>query len=139
MDFKKILIALIGSFFVFLFELSFTIFFTEFLKLSHFISYALALLSGLFLLFYYHRRFTFKVKNISGQHVLKFFSFYGSLYLFNWLIVSFLSLFFNYIYVIISVSFVLWPVQYLVNSKWVFKKKIEEIKKKTKIFLKFKK
>jgi putative flippase GtrA len=120
---KKVCLALTGGILTFLLEAGLTIILTEVVGLHSTVSYAISLILGLLVLFHFHRHLTFKVKREKIEQLAKFYTLYGISYFTNWILVVILSIFINYIYAIVIINIILWPMNYLVNDQWVFRKK----------------
>jgi putative flippase GtrA len=114
----------IGGFLVFLIELGLTILLTEQLFVPVRISYFTSLTIGLFFLYFFHKKITFRIKRASKiKDYEKFIFTYTLSYFSNWLIVSLLIIRINYMIVIPLVSLSLGVLNYLINRYWVFTKK----------------
>ena len=124
---KKIGLAATGGIITFFLETLMTIILTEIARLHSTISYAISLILGLLVLFHFHRYLTFKVKKNKTKQLVRFFTLYGTTYFTNWLLVATITIFINYIYAIIIVNMILWPMSYLLNDKWVFRKSIKNL------------
>ena len=134
--FKKILKStypkfVVGSLSVFLFEYILTIFLTEIMMIHEHISYLIAIIFGVILIFIYHHKITFttKTKNYSKSG-LKFASLNIIYYTINWYLVYsldrhiryafFFDRHFNYLLIIPLVSITLSLFSYLISNKWIF-------------------
>lgn len=119
---QKVGLSAAGGMVCFLAEAGLTVLLTEVVGLWSKISYAIALILGLLGLFYFHRHLTFRVKSNKSEQLAKFYALYGTSYFANWILVAVLSIFINYVYAIIVVGITLWPLNFLGNDMWVFRK-----------------
>ena len=114
------LLFALGGLLVFLYEILITIILTEFFKMWVMYSYALALLSGLVLLYFYHSYITFSISH-SSDNLLRFFLLYLCTYIIAWIIVLSATNFgLHYVSSIFIVSILLSVINYHANKKWVF-------------------
>jgi len=127
MNVKKIALAKTGGIITSFVEILITIILTETIGLNSRISYAISLILGSLVLFHFHRHLTFKVKNNKIKQLTKFSTAYGIICIANWLLVLIITSFINYVYAIIIVSTILWPINYLLNDKWVFRNKTKKL------------
>lgn len=119
---KKLSLAAVGSFSTFLYESLTTIILTEFLGVPHRISYAVALVTGLILLFTYYKHIVFQVRGKEIMRFPKFIATYVTSYIVNWALVAIISMFIHYMIAIVVISLLLFPLNYYVNDIWVFTK-----------------
>ncbi len=119
---SRIIYFFIGGFLIFFFEWLLAIFLTEFFLIPVRLSYFLALALGLSLLYFFHKKITFRIKKkFNLKRYQKFILTYTLSYFFNWFFVSILIIKINYIIAIPLVAFCLGIINYLVNRYWVFK------------------
>ena len=110
----------LGGMLIFIYELGVTVFLTEKLHLWHMYSFALALLSGLFLLFLYHYKITFQ-SHFKATDLLKFIVVYCSTYLLAWIFLLLATQFsFHYIPSITVISLFISLLNYYANKYLVF-------------------
>ena len=135
--FKKVLKSrypqfVVGSLSVFLFEYLLTIFLTEVFMIRENLSYLIAIILGIGLIFFYHHKITFKTKTKNYSRTgMKFASLNIIYYAINWYLVYslnrhikyafFLDRHFNYLIIIPVVSILLSLFSYLISDKWIFK------------------
>lgn len=122
----------IGSLSVFLFEYLLTIFLTEVMMIREHVSYLIAIVLGVILIFIYHHKVTFttKTKDYSKSGI-RFAGLNIIYYSLNWYLVysltkhiqySFLwDRHFNYLIIIPVVSITLSLFSYLISDQWVFR------------------
>lgn len=114
----------IGGFLCFIYDIIVTVLLTEIFDIWYMLSYAIALLTGLVFLYFFHSFFTFEKLDRIERRMFKFFVVMASSYFLNWLIVYIFTEFYYYHYFpsIISVTIVLSFFNYYINNKWVFRK-----------------
>ncbi len=111
-----------GSMSIFVLEYALTISLTEYFKIWHMYSYALALTLGLVLLFIYQRLVTFRAHVIAPGSFLRFIMVYASSYATCWsLVLIVTSIGLDYKIAIVLISAILSVFTYTVNKTWVFK------------------
>jgi putative flippase GtrA len=112
----------LGGLLLFGFEYLLTFVLTEFVYINHRISYAFSLATGLYILFFYHKNVTFKLKKHTKTMMLRFFGVYILSYSANWLFVLLLTMEMNYLIAIPIVTFMLSFVDFFANKHLVFRK-----------------
>ncbi len=119
---KKMFMAMGGGAISFYTELGLTILFTEFLGWNPELSYFVAIIFGLIILFLIFRYKTFKVKTAAHKQIIRFFIVYVVYYIINWLLVVLLLQIMPYYLAIIIVNIITWPPTFILNNYWVFNK-----------------
>jgi len=132
---KKLFFVIGGGAISFYTELAITILLTEIFGFGPEISYFIAIVIGLVMLFYIYRNKAFKVKTNPGKQLFRFFILYVIYYIVNWLAVVFLINFMKYFLAIVIVNIITWPWTFLINNYWVFRK---THRRKLNIFKEFK-
>lgn len=113
----------LGGILFFGLEYSITILLTEFNRLKPFLSYAIALIISLLILFQYHARFTFKIKKqICKKTFTKFILIYGIFYFLNWFFSFLLMMKMSYKIAIPLITILLSTALYFAYEKIVFVK-----------------
>ena len=118
---SKFLLFAVGGIAVFIYEILVTILLFELFHIRIIYSYGFALLSGLGILFLYHSKVTFKLKEHPWQNLGKFVSLYVAVYIVAWAAVL-ISIHFGHHYLpsIVLVSLVCSLLNYKVNQKFIF-------------------
>lgn len=110
----------LGSIIIFFFEYFVTILLAEILVINEYLSFAISLLLGLYLLFYYHKKISFKLCSHNYLMIIKFLVLYGGIYALNWVIVYLLQVLVSYKFSIPIVAIILSILSYVINKNWVF-------------------
>ena len=113
-----------GGIVVFSFEYILTLFLVEILGFSVRPSYALSLLIGIVVLYYYQKKITFDLHHECYKMFSKFVFTMGLIYIVNFLITSYLINWIVYYLAIPIVASIMSLFGYLVNKNVVFKKKV---------------
>ncbi len=117
---KKYAVFSFGGMLSFLYELIMTVFLTEVFHIWHMLSYAIAIITGLLLLFMFHATITFS-DQISTNRLHRFYLTYLAAGSVNWFLVLLITRAgIRYTIAITGITALMSVVTYVTNRYWVF-------------------
>lgn len=120
---KQYLLFSAGGIGVFGYEILVTVLLTELFHLWHMYSYAISLITGITLLFFYHSYITFKKTKHLPTKIFRYIITYSLTYLLSWILVLFTTqkIKIHYLLSIGMIAILLSFITYHINKKWTFR------------------